>query len=303
MLSFPNVVRLVAVLSCLTVAMPSIAQQAEKMGVSEASPNVLPVKGSVPYLKAIELLKTGADYDVRIINGKLAKPGQFPWQVALLVVGNQYNKNGLICGGTLIASQWVVTAAHCVDRGMKPEQIQALAGEISLRTTTANRTDVQRIVVHPDWNAKTWDNDIALLHLSSPVIGNNILPIPPMSPSEESKLSAETKFLVSGWGRIKEKGPFSPDLLWADVGFIDQSTCNGPAQYRGQITDNMLCAGTLLERKDACGGDSGGPLVLESLPVALVGVVSWGIGCGRTGTPGVYTRVVKFASWIANEIK
>ncbi|MHB1185727.1 MAG: serine protease [Desulfobulbia bacterium] len=292
MVSTPSKIKFVTLLACFAWGLPVYVQSADK--------------GSIPYLKTIESQRTGLDRNRRIdkiVDGKPAEPGQFPWQVALLTSAIKDNERALLCGGTLITPRWIVTAAHCVDSRKTPDQLQVLIGETSLRKSTAKRTDIKKIVVHPNWDSSTRDNDIALLLLQSPVNGTEIRPIPIISPNEERTFSPETKFIVSGWGATSESGPISFDLLWAEVGFIATSICNETTAYNGKLTDNMLCAGAMKGERDSCLYDSGGPLVLQSTPDKLVGIVIGGDGCARPNKPGIYTRVAKFATWIADETK
>jgi len=278
------------------------AADAQKMGVSQASKYSLSIKGSEPYLKAIEPLITGIDRNGRIVGGRPANQEEFPWQVALVATVIQDNERAQFCGGTFIAPSWVVTAAHCVDGDTQSEQLQILSGEISLRSTAGKRTDVAKIIVHPKWDPKTSDYDIALLQLKHPIQQPNVKSIPLITQSEEGNLKANEPLVVSGWGAIRDSGPASPILLGADVGLIDNKTCNKPSIYDGMISNQMLCAGKLVGGVDSCQGDSGGPLVYQSAQTKLVGIVSWGSGCAKPNKPGVYTRVAMFTDWVANQM-
>jgi secreted trypsin-like serine protease len=272
-----------------------------------ATRHTLTVHGPAPYLKALESVITGIDRQPRVVGGKPAVASQFPWQVALLATVIPDNERAQFCGASLIAPDWVVTAAHCVqggpDGGLKPEQVQILAGETSLRAPGARRVDVTRIVVHPKWNPASQDNDVALMQLKTTLSVPGAKPIAVMTPAQESQLAAAKPLVVSGWGATAESGPASAQLLWAAVGYIDRATCNRPENYNGRITQTMICAGSLQGGVDSCQGDSGGPLVFEGSPPVLAGVVSWGGGCARPNKPGVYTRVPLFADWIAGHIK
>jgi secreted trypsin-like serine protease len=116
-----------------------------------------------------------------------------------------------------------------------------------------------------------------------------VLPEPALKPV------AGTNLIVSGWGKLID-GFSSPTsiLQVVTVPVVTQTTCNS---VYGSITDSMICAGEAY--KDSCQGDSGGPLVLkQGVTNVIVGVVSFGIGCGKPGYPGVYARVTTFLDWI-----
>lgn len=288
--------------TALLLSFSASAGENKNMGVSQASRYILSIKGSEPYLKTIQPLITGIDREGRIVGGWPAKPGQLPWQVALVAAVIQDNERAQFCGGTLISPTWVVTAAHCVDGETQAEQLQVLSGELSLRSTAGKRTDVLKVIVHPKWDPKTSDYDIALLQLKHPVREQGTQVIPVISTSDEAALRATDTLIVSGWGAIRESGPASPILLGADVSLIDQKTCNKASIYNGLISNQMLCAGKLVGGVDSCQGDSGGPLVHVSSQTKLVGVVSWGSGCANPNKPGVYTRAAVFTDWIADQI-
>lgn len=254
--------------------------------------------GSEPYSKRVdEYLKGVAP---KIVNGKEAKISDFPWQVSLGVswIGNPYEAH--FCGGSLYAQKWIVTAAHCVVDTM-PKDIVVTVGTDKL-TSGAVRLNVATIYVKGDYVKKTQDNDIALLELREPVkVGANIQFIPLLTGDEEkTALVANTNLMVTGWGLTSEGGPTSKSLRYAVVPWIPSNQCNRPLAYDGAITDNMICAGWEAGGTDACQGDSGGPLSLKvGSGSKLAGIVSWGKGCAQPNKVGVYTRVAKYAQWVA----
>uniref|UniRef100_A0A3P9HII1 Peptidase S1 domain-containing protein n=1 Tax=Oryzias latipes TaxID=8090 RepID=A0A3P9HII1_ORYLA len=162
---------------------------------------------------------------------------------------------------------------------------------------------VTTVIVHPNYNSNTKDNDIALLQLSSPVTFNNYI-TPVCLASTNSTFYSGVKTWVTGWGNIRSGVPLpAPETLQEVqvpiVGNI-QCDCNYGA---GSITDNMLCAGLLEGGKDSCQGDSGGPLVIKQNNRWIqAGVVSFGEGCALTNYPGVYTRVSQYQTWINTQI-
>ena len=235
-----------------------------------------------------------------ILEGQEAKLGEVPWQVYLQVTDGRYI---YMCGGSIIDKNNVVTAAHCVqnDKGKpyKTDQIQIFYSGIKI--SRMKRVTVEKIIIEPNYNAVTKNNDIALLHIRRPFQFSNItgqikLPLPNAArPNDRAKLT------VSGFGSISHNGPTSEKLLKVDVEYISRNRCENESVYGVMLKPSMICAGYIEGGKDSCGGDSGGPLVDETTKT-LVGVVSWGIGCGFPKRPGVYTDVSQYVDWI-NDIK
>lgn len=244
-----------------------------------------------------------------IVGGREAEPGEWPWQVALISAGG-HPYHDQYCGGTLISPLWVLTAAHCVD-GSLPDSIQVLAGIHNLLDADPGflRLDVSRIIVHPNYaQATRYDSDIALLELSAPATFRpgtaTQLPIDRVFPAAAGTGSlAGVEATVTGWGdRLPGANDFPAELHEVEVPIVTNSACG--AAYPGSITANMICAGLPQGGRDSCQGDSGGPLVVfnnERSQWELAGIVSWGQGCALPGLPGVYTRVSRFAQWVAAE--
>ncbi|XP_055003963.1 ST14 transmembrane serine protease matriptase a [Boleophthalmus pectinirostris] len=234
----------------------------------------------------------------RIVGGQDAEQGEFPWQVSLHV------KNyGHVCGASVIHPRWLVTAAHCVQDDGKTRFSQPGTWEAYLGLHTQRQTGsmvvkktLKQIIPHPYYNHYTFDNDIALMELDSPVTFSDYIK-PICLPSPQHVFPTGSNVWITGWGATREGGFAASVLQKAQVRMINQDVCND--LMKGQLTSRMLCAGVLVGGVDACQGDSGGPLSFPSGGrMFLAGVVSWGDGCARRNKPGIYTTVTKFRAWI-----
>ncbi|XP_069317794.1 anionic trypsin isoform X1 [Eulemur rufifrons] len=239
------------------------------------------------------------DDDDKIVGGYTCEENSVPYQVSL-------NSGYHFCGGSLISSQWVVSAAHCYKstihsefsgRGCEYGRIQVRLGEYNIEVLEGNEQFINsaKVIRHPKYNSQTLDNDIMLIKLSSAAVINSRVSTISL-PS--ACAAAGTECLISGWGNTLSSGSNYPDLLQClDAPLLSDAECE--ASYPGEITSNMICAGFLEGGKDSCQGDSGGPVVCNG---ALQGIVSWGYGCAQKNRPGVYTKVCNYVDWIQDTI-
>ncbi|KPI96543.1 Serine proteinase stubble [Papilio xuthus] len=243
------------------------------------------------------LVKSG-----RIVGGKNASFGDWPWQVLIRESSwlGLFTKNK--CGGVLITNRFVTTAAHCQPGFMG--SLVAVFGENDISTNLEPRRpvakNVRRVIPHPKYDAATFENDLAILELDSPIkYEPHIVPIcmPPDDADFTNRMAT-----VTGWGRLKYGGGVPAILQEVQVPVMENSHCQYMFQTAGhakKILDSFICAGYSNGKKDSCEGDSGGPLVVRNDDGrwVLVGTVSHGIKCAARFLPGVYMRTTYYKPW------
>ncbi|XP_016297256.1 coagulation factor VII [Sinocyclocheilus anshuiensis] len=251
--------------------------------------------GKVPLLQGGGAA-TNPQVDVRsrIVGGAECPKGHCPWQVLL-----KYGQKGF-CGGVIYKPTWILTAAHCLEK-LNVKFLKIVAGEhdIEVDEGTEQVIQVEQMLMHPGYVSETSDNDIALLYLRKPII-YSAYAVPvclPLRDMAERELWAVSKHTVSGWGKRSEDGPTSRLLRRLQVPRIRTQECIESSNVT--LTNNMFCAGYIEGKQDSCKGDSGGPLVTRYRDTTfLLGIVSWGKGCARPGSYGIYTRVSNYLQWI-----
>ncbi|CAG5129870.1 unnamed protein product, partial [Candidula unifasciata] len=248
----------------------------------------------------------------RIVGGSQASYGEIPWQASLKIdTGTQLIQ---YCGAVIIDQFWLLSAAHCFhQQGL---QFRVMVGEYNLYSKDAGEQTFQVDYIYTHeysvcFGEKSCDYDIALIKIRPLSDGSGIsfnrFVQPIRLPDATTSLKVGTPLLVSGWGWTekcldskKDPQTLSEVLMKAEVPLVDQETCKRDNGIH-EVTDRMFCAGQLDGQSGSCYGDSGGPIAyIADGSNMLVGIVSWGDGCGQPNKPAVYTQVAYFLDWINN---
>ncbi|KAJ8379164.1 hypothetical protein AAFF_G00230760 [Aldrovandia affinis] len=273
-----------------------VTQHAIKIHNSTNLSKTLCVSGRVTSLKCVEC-GSRPQFRMRIVGGNLSRAGQFPWQVSL------HFQREHLCGGSIIAQRWILTAAHCVYGFAYPSLWVVHVGLIEQPVSGANSLAVEKIMYHARYRPKGLDYDIALIKLAEPLRFTGYVE-PICLPNFGEQFMEGTMCWISGWGATVDGGESSVFLHSAPVPLLSSKTCSGPSVYQGFITPWMICAGYLEGGTDSCQGDSGGPLACRDSSVwKLVGATSWGQGCAERNKPGVYTRITHSLNWIHQQME
>ncbi|XP_007952809.1 complement factor D [Orycteropus afer afer] len=224
----------------------------------------------------------------RILGGREAESHARPYMASVQVNGTH------VCGGFLVAEEWVLSAAHCLEDAAGGK-VQVLLGAHSLSQPEPSKRlyDVRRAVPHPDSRPDTIDHDLLLLQLSEKaVLGPAVRPL--AWQREDRDVAPGTLCDVAGWGVVRHTGRRPDRLQHVLLPVLDRATCNLRTHHDGTVTERMMCAES--NRRDSCRGDSGGPLVCGGVAEGVV--TSGSRVCGNRKKPGIYTRVASYAAWI-----
>lgn len=229
----------------------------------------------------------------RIINGSKVDIARHPYCVSIRYRRSNESAYYHECAGAIYTDRAILTAAQCLQNVEMGTRLWVVAGANTRNGTDGLVYPVAKWVFHPEFSPITADYDIGLILLDTPLDLSNYR-IRKIALRAERPAAGRTA-TVAGWGYREEWGPSSYNLEQVHVPIVSSEQCND-IYGKGEVTERMICAGdVLLGGRDACQGDTGGPLIVDE---QLVGLVSWGRGCGRPGYPSVYTYVPSLKPWI-----
>ncbi|XP_033105643.1 vitamin K-dependent protein C-like [Anneissia japonica] len=232
---------------------------------------------------------------------KRATEGSAPWAVRLYHI----RKRIFFCGGSILNYEWVVTAAHCLEIIHGPEDISITIGDYDVRHKDPDEEilNVSRIITHPEYNKTSFNNDIALIRLSSGIrrFTNHVRPVclPSVCLATDLKIP-HALMRFNGWGKSSKTGYFPMYMKEITLVFLEFTACEKSVK---RYTENMICLDHADDGFGSCSGDGGTGLVRKYLGRwYLVGINSWGEACGVPGNYDFFTDVVKFRKWIIKNV-
>lgn len=224
--------------------------------------------------------------ETRVIGGTNAASGFAPYQVSIM---NTFGEH--VCGGCIIGSRYVITAAHCME--WPKQYLKIITGTLDF-TKPAAEYLVDEVKIHCGHDKPAYHNDIALIHTAKAIVFDALTQPIRLAP-KGSLPKVGDKLTLTGWGSTKTWGRYSTDLQKIDLRYIDHDNCQSRVRNANWLSEGHVCTFTQ-EGQGSCHGDSGGPLVDENQ--TLVGIVNWGEACA-IGYPDVFASVAYYSDWIA----
>ncbi|XP_073985789.1 uncharacterized protein isoform X2 [Rhodnius prolixus] len=256
-----------------------------------------------------EFYEVSSDFKPRVVSGFETTKGNYPWQASIRVKSVS-GKSSHWCGAVIISKYHILTAGHCLRDYIKSYYyIRAGDYDTELNEGTEQDIEVDDLWIHPNLDFGTrLNNDIAVAKLKDPGFMFNKWVAPACLPSNDRDIIefvSNVNCTISGWGSDGSPGTgFARTLRAAWLQILSQERCKSDDVYGSEaITESMFCAGSLTGGSDSCQGDSGGPLLCSKGDrFTLYGITSWGHGCGKKNSPGVYTKVHHFTNWIHSKL-
>jgi len=217
-----------------------------------------------------------------------------------------YNSNKPFAGGCYLGKNIVLTAAHIFHKIFSVR-------EYVVRFNKNNINDpgisfkIKKILIHPEYSSVSFDNDIAIVYLDKNPIDYKIRRIfLPSSKKADEIYKIDKVGYIMGFGlQNPENNNSQPNTVKiSEIRILNQNFNKYPKNW---ITENMITAGDFndlddpFDNEDACQGDSGGPffgIYGKNKEPILMGIVSWGVSCGKDELPGVYTKVGNYTNWV-----
>ncbi|XP_058823236.1 trypsin alpha-3-like [Topomyia yanbarensis] len=239
----------------------------------------------------------GEDASGRLTGGTVTLAGQYP---AAVSIDTPYT---LHCGGTVLNSQHVLTAAWCVMHPtsftlLNPFWLRVIAGDLNLIPVSYRREvrNVTHLFVHPNYNRLTNNNDLAVIRVNTPFpeFHNTIEP----AVLNTRILPDNTQCQYAGWGAATNaaNAPLTPAQRVITVPILTTASCNVATVHNNRVLPTMICAGSIAATPNtACQGNIGGGLYCNG---QLTGVLSFGLACGAANQPGVYIDIRQYRQWI-----
>ncbi|NXI24573.1 ACRO protein, partial [Sterrhoptilus dennistouni] len=241
------------------------------------------------------------DSVTRVVGGTGALPGAWPWLVS--IQHPWVPDLGHWCGGSLISTYWVLTAAHCFEKFDNISMLYVVLGATQFTQPGPGAVvrNVKQVVIHQYYKPIDLSYDIALLQLDNPVQCSPYIQLACVA-YPNLRISEFNNCWIAGWGVTTARSDSPTDRMQeAKVQLIDLQLCNSSDWYAGDIHPYNLCAGFPEGNIDTCHGDSGGPLMCQDKKADywwVIGLTSFGRGCARARLPGVYTSTQYFYDWI-----
>lgn len=205
-----------------------------------------------------------------------------------------------VCGGIVFKEDLVITAAQCFEGVVETSNWRVVASEWSFSETSGKEQvrAIAEVTIHPDFDAGSLWNDIAVVRLNPPLDFGSGTIQPIALPAPLYDVPSGTNLTAAGWGDIIVGGVTSDKLRKVSVEVVADSACDAAYGGTNAVLSTMICAGVPEGGRGPCEGDAGGPLFTTQKPASLIGIASWSYRCGQVGYPTVFTEVSHYVDWI-----